>query len=102
MAHDFLISTGLEDKDPAGVFNGYAQGVFYNVFDVPEFNAGVSGSNEGKWISQKEADEGIKAALNSDAITNYPDPTRADDLKSFYKQHIENASSDENFYVHFS
>lgn len=102
MAHDFVIKAGIEKGDPFACFSGYATGIFYSVFNANQFDAGMSGSNQGKWVTQQEAAHAISAALESDAIIHYPDPTRADGVKDFYEQHIKTASSDAKFYVHFS
>jgi len=113
MAHEFLIvhasskpkpggpfeQLAAMQRGPHGLFQGFAEGALYTAFDAQEFNAGPSGCFGGKTISQREAAAGMCAAL--EALKTYIDPRRADSLKAFYRDHIENQKQDAQFYVHF-
>lgn len=48
-----------------------------------------------------EAKDGLLFAINSDAIANYPDRSRIDDVRNFYEEHVKNADSSEKFIVWF-
>lgn len=103
MAHDFIVAW-LDDEERVKAradFYGYAEAVFYKAFDAESFDAGISGSGESKIITQEEAKDGLLFALNSDAITNYPDPNRIDAVRNFYEEYVKNADSSEKFVVWF-
>lgn len=113
MAHDFSI---IKVVNPEGSqeeilikvaeglgkkvnFWGYADGAMYEAFDAQEFDAGSSGSYDGKIISQKEAAAGLGKAIN--LLRSYPDPTRADDLKQFLSDVVLPAPDSQKFYIHY-
>ena len=87
MAHDFMIATKGENRKHAFFF-GYAEGIFYSAFDKNEANGGVSGMGISYEISHSEAEQGLKEVIEKFDQMNYPDPTRADSIKDFYKNHV--------------
>ena len=114
MAHDFVIGLLDDDETKAkaqaafltkakaqAAFFGYAEAVFYRAFGAQGFNGGVSGNGGSKVITHAEAKDGLLFAINSDAIANYPDGSRIDDVRNFYEEHVKNADSSAKYFVWF-
>ncbi len=74
-------------------FFGYAGGLMYSAFDAWEFNAGVSGNGGEKEIDCQEMKSGCECAIHNFDNMNYPDITRADEVKAFYERHRNDAES---------
>ena len=94
MAHDFSITK--EETNETAMYFGLSGG-FYEAFNADKFNAGISGSNEGKSISKKEALSGVELMLKcmgNDSYFKY-------DFEKF-KKIIEASDNEQLFFVHFS
>lgn len=88
MAHDFEIkvkNAPYEDGYYAYFF-GFAQGVMYEAFEMWEHFQYVSGDNEDIVINRKRALKGISTAIKIFDTLDYPDKTRMDEIKEFYKK----------------
>lgn len=81
MAHFFHIMND-RTKEQAG-FAGLAGGIIYEQFESHDLNAGVSGSGEERVFSKQFVENALINILASSQIRNYPDPTRADELRKF-------------------
>lgn len=90
-----------KDEETAFFF-GLAGGVFYKYFHCEEFNNHYSGSNEGKTISKKGAENALSKIINSEEIKNYPDPDRINDIRDFYNNVVLKSKEEDKFYIHFS
>ncbi len=95
MAHDFEIRT--KDKKRTAYFFGYCNAVMYRAFHHPECDAGISGCDAKFTITKNETLRGLSKAIRLFDRSHYPDPTRMDDIKSFYTQCL--ADSDDTEYV---
>lgn len=84
MSHDFRIRCIKGDQIIKAYFFGYADGIIYHAFNDHKFNNGVSGSGETSIHTWEEVDEALPLIFNSPACKRYPDPTRFDELKTFY------------------
>ncbi|HBQ0466973.1 TPA: hypothetical protein L7I91_005657 [Klebsiella aerogenes] len=100
MSHDFSIERKKDEK--TAYFFGFADGVFYKYFHCENFNNHFSGSNEGKTISKKGAENALNRIINSEEIKNYPDPNRINDIKDFYNNVVLRSNEEDKFYIHFS
>lgn len=114
MAHDFMITEVLNAKvngDPMkaldelkrgrhAVFFGYGEAAMYKAFNAQQFDAGVSGSFGGKFVTKKQAVDGLTKAI--ELLASYPDPTRADDIKAFLADVVLPAPDAKYFYIHYS
>ena len=88
MSHDFIIHALNEHGNVVkrGYFFGLANGIAYTCFPHGEKHfAGVSGDGRGEIITQNEAIQGLEKFIAAFDAMNYPDPTRADELKDFLK-----------------
>ena len=100
MSHDFSIERKKDKK--VAFFFGYADAVLYKSFHCEEYNNHFSGSNEGKTISKKGAENALNKIINSEEIKNYPDPERINDIKDFYNNVVLKSKEEDEFYIHFS
>ena len=98
MAHDFYIHR-KDNKENMGTFFGYCNGVMYHAFNHLECDMGISGDGSTHIITKIEAIKGLATAVYIFNRSNYPDPTRMDDLKQFLIELLcENDEPDDTLY----
>ena len=85
MAHDFGIRN-LDNGTDWVFFFGYCNGVMYKAFNKPQCDMIISGDNSVHRITEEEALTALKEAIDIFDNSNYPDPNRMNDIKSFYKK----------------
>ena len=98
MAHDVRFTSMVTGEK--FYFFGYAEGIVYDAFDAQRFNNGVSGSNEGKWVSRETVKEAMEIFHTDPRAVNYPDPRRFPDLISNLNKWLD--KNEERLSLHFS
>lgn len=90
MAHDFSITYENEKKgeeaNRTAWFSGFCNGILYEVFEMQHHYAGVSGDGQEEETTLEDARRSLDLAIDYfDNWSNYPDPTRMDEIKEFRK-----------------
>ena len=99
MAHEFFIKS--EKGNNTACFFGYCNGVMYRAFNHPEANAGVSGDGSQHKLSKTEAMSSLQKAIAYFDISEYPDPTRIDDIRDFCYASFIFDPEDETYLIFF-
>lgn len=102
MAHDFEIKVKGAPEGYSAYFFGYAEGIMYIAFNATEHCYGFTGDGEKITISREEALKGLKKAITKFDTIDYPDPTRMDDIKSFYARMETDFKDYQEFIICFS
>lgn len=79
-------------------FFGYAEGIMYLAFNMESHCMGFSGDNIDIEIDRETALKGISKAIEYYDKSNYPDPTKMDDIKAFC-QRMQNEFKDYPKYI---
>lgn len=88
--------------DDQAFFFGYANGIFYKVFNCEVCDNGYSGDGSMFLISYGLAVKALKTAIEEFYKLNYPDPTRIDDIKNFYERMKKDYKNVKYFEIIFS
>ncbi|QKX07700.1 hypothetical protein HN014_22130 (plasmid) [Aquimarina sp. TRL1] len=72
MAHDVTFS----QKDKNVFFFGYAEGIFYQMFNCQKFDAGLSGAGKSVEVDYQTCLDTVITICNSVIARNYPDKDR--------------------------
>lgn len=125
MAHDFSIEVkdapqvkgtithwkGTEEWDEdffmtapdyIAYFFGYAEGIMYRAFGMEEHCMGWSGDNVKITIDRDTAIKGVSKAIELFYQINYPDPTRADEIKTFYQRMLNEFKDYQEYIICYS
>ncbi len=98
MAHDFKIKNRRTGKD--AWFFGYADALIYKKFKEVNRDAGVSGDGTSTTKTRKVVARALNQIIDS-IEHNYPDPNRADDLKSFLKAVVHDDKMTDIYELYF-
>lgn len=90
MAHSFAITyEGKKNGNPAferAYFFGFCNGIMYEVFEMQHHYAGASGDGCIEEVTLDNAKSSLDLAIDYfDNWSNYPDPSRMNDIKNFRK-----------------
>ena len=100
MSHTFSIKCVKTEKK--AYFDGLCNGVMYFAFNSPECNVGFSGDGSTKTITRQEALFGMMVAIDYFNRIKYPDPSRMDEIKSFFNEVLNGSLiNSEKFEIEF-
>lgn len=104
MAHDFGIFTKKRTGHTreCAFFHGFCEGVMYVVFDAEDHNMGISGDGSGFTVTYDKAKSALDTAILYFDHSEYPDPTRMDDIKRFRAKMDQELKDEKAFDVWFA
>lgn len=100
MAHDFSL-TQKSNRENAVFFFGFYGGIAYKAFNAQNFNNGMSGSNDGKFVTKEQAIKGVEFMLTAfKKDKNYQSEIKA--FTDYLNNVIIPSDDSEQFSAHYS